>query len=183
MKKFHLLICAASIAFPARHVLAQPAAQAEVTPQPAQRIKPIKAGNGAQAKRAAQRREAADKRDQKTIDEYETLFGRKLTDDQKAQLKKAAEARNEAALAAQEAYQTEFLKVTGVTQKELQAKRREARRKDKVAPDNAANIAEPRLKPADKLAPRGAKRTPHPGNLPDGTPADAPAPAPAPAAQ
>jgi hypothetical protein len=174
MKKIHLLLCVASIAFPARHVLAQPAPQAEITPQPAQRIKPNKA---AQAARKAAQKEVADKRDQRAIEEFETLFGRKLTDEQKTLLKKAAEERNEAALAAQQAYRIEFAKITGVTQKEFQAKRREARRKDKAAPDGAADIQEQRVNKAGKPVRRGDKPTPHPGNLPDGTPADAPTPA------
>lgn len=149
---------------------AQPKEVAEVTPLPANVERPNK-GKGKGKMRGKMQGNGA-KRDQKMIDDFETMFDRKLTDDQKAQIAKAAETRTAAVLAAQEAFNKEFAQIAGVTEKELREKRRAARQKEMGA--NGAN----------ENAARKARRknNQNPGNLPDGTPADAPGVVAAPAA-
>ncbi|HEX8552672.1 MAG TPA: hypothetical protein VF681_14075 [Abditibacteriaceae bacterium] len=149
---------------------AQPGAQAEVAPQPE---------NTRRAARHANRQKAGDnlqataaKRDQKIINDFEAMFGRKLTEAQKTQLLKAASERAAAVKAAQENYNKEFLEITGVTEKELRQKRREMRQKEKGANADGANG-----EAANARRQRRQGKKTHPGNLPDGTPADAPQPA------
>ena len=146
---------------------AQPKEAAEVAPLPANVDRKGKGKNKGNM-RGLMKANAA-KRDQKMVEEFETMFGRKLTDEQKAQLTKAAETRNAALMAAQEAYTKEFAQIAGVTEKELREKRREARQKEMAANGGAANGN------AGNGAKKGrGKKNRNPGNLPDGTPADAP---------
>lgn len=145
--KLSFLLCAATLALPAtlplHSALAQPDVRDTVTPMPANRNRAKKAGKNAAPRRGEMMRQNAAKRDQKQIEEFETLFGRKLTDDEKAQIKKAADERDAAVQAAQTAYMAQFLKVTGVTEKELREKRRAARLNAPAAPAAAPAAGTP----------------------------------------
>lgn len=175
------LLCAVGLALPAAAVYAQPAARAEITPQPEQRIKPVKK----RVKPAAAAREARDKREQRLIEEFEALFGRQLTAEQKTQLNKASAERDAAVLAAQEAYTAQFVKITGVSEKELRLQR--AKMRKEKAPANGAGAAGAAAmgagadapQPLNKPLRKDVKPVRRPvkagaGNLPDGTPTDAP---------
>lgn len=138
--KLSVLLCALSLAVPMHSAVAQPNPADTVTPLPPNK-RPNKAK--AQGPRGDRMRENAAKRDQKAIEEFETLFNRKLTDDEKKQLQKAANDRNAAVLAAQEAYQAQFLKITGVTAQELREKRRAAKANPAAVPAAAPAAVAP----------------------------------------
>lgn len=154
---------------------ANPPVAAEVTPQPAntERAK-ARANRQNKGNARGKMKENVAKRDQKMIEEFETMFGRKLTVDQKTQLSKAAETRNAALMAAQEAYNKEFAQISGVTEKELREKRREARQKEMAANGGAANGGAPNAGAPNAARKARRNKNQNPGNLPDGTPADAP---------
>ncbi len=135
--KLGVLLCAVSLAMPLHCALAQPNTVDTVTPLPPNR--PVKA----KAPRGDRMRDNAAKRDQKAIEEFETLFNRKLTDDDKKQLKKAAADRDAAVLAAQDAYHAQFLKIAGVTEKELREKRRATKPNPAAVPAAAPAVAAP----------------------------------------
>jgi len=128
--KLTALLCAVTLALPLPCALAQPNTVDTVTPLPPNR----RPGKAAGAKRAGRPRDMAAKQDQKMIEEFETLFARKLTDDEKKQFKKAADDRDAAIRAAQDGFKAQFLKITGVTEKELREKRRAARQKPEAVP-------------------------------------------------
>ena len=156
--KWTFLLCAYCMAQSTHPTNAQPEARAEVTPQPAEAVKKPRVPKAGRADANGA------KRDERQIAEFETLFGRKLTAEQLTQLSKAAAERDEAVVAAQKAYQAQFEKITGVSQREFRAQRQKARLQNNPA-DGAGAAAKP---------PRAGKGKTHPGNLPDGTPADAP---------
>jgi hypothetical protein len=82
-------------------------------------IKP--ASNNLEKARAASSARAFEK----TVTQFETDFGRKLTEDQRAQLRIALAERAAAQRAAQEQYNTRFSQITGVSQDEIKARKRE----------------------------------------------------------
>lgn len=109
------------VTLPGLVVQAQPPAKAEVDPQPVERIRKPRAARKAKAN-------APVKQDQ-LVQNFEAVFGRKLTADQEAQLKKATEDREAATRAAQQAWRTQFSQITGVTETELKQKQRELRQR------------------------------------------------------
>lgn len=116
-------------------VQAQPPAKAEVDPQPVERIRKPRA--------ARQPKAAAPAKQDQLVQNFEVLFGRKLTAEQETQLKKATEDREAATRAAQQTWRTQFSQITGVTENELKQKQRKLRQKK---PNGAAQ-------PAAKAAP------------------------------
>jgi hypothetical protein len=107
-------------------VQAQPDARAQVAPQPVENVKRKRQkGAGQAGARVAQ--------PDKMVTNFEEMFGRKLTDEQKAELTKASQERQAAMRAAQQQWMQQFLKVTGVTEGEYRAKLKESRKKKKDA--------------------------------------------------
>jgi len=143
-------------------VVAQPPAKAEVEPQPLEKIKKPRVPKANKENKA---NKAKEPQPDDLLKNFEALFGRKLTDDETAQLKKATAARQAAIRAAQDDWRKQFLQITGVTEAELKQKQREARLKNK---DN---------KDARKPMPKQPDQ--QPAEKPDAEPANAEMPAPA----
>jgi hypothetical protein len=78
---------------------------------------------------------------QKTVTQFETDFGRKLTEDQKAQLRTAMAERAAAQRAALEQYNTRFSQITGVSQDEIKTKKRDLAKQRRDAKKAARNTA------------------------------------------
>lgn len=131
------------LAMPSLVVQAQPPAKAEVDPQPVERTRKPRAARQNKVKPAR-----VDKQD-KLVENFEALFGRKLTTEQLTQLKKATEEREAATRAAQQAWRAQFSQITGVTETELKQKQRDLRQKN----DNAAKAAPAKAPLADAVQP------------------------------
>jgi hypothetical protein len=153
--------------------LAQPA-PAEVAPQPKEQTAADKAArqqarrqnalnrqNPARQNAGRQKGEALQKamrqiRPEILVNNFEAMFGRKLTADETQKVTAASTTRDAAVEAANETWVKQFLLTTGMTEQELMQKQREFRQKQREARLNQPGVA-PR---AGNRPLRGGRETP-----------------------
>ena len=121
-----LFLCGLSLCASAQPAADQPPANPPAAqPDGAKKLRRNKAAQPARKKDPA-----------KEIGAVEAMMGAPLTDVQKTQLRDAIEAREEAIHQARQAYETQLSQITGLTQTQLRAKKREANKRKRAEAAN-----------------------------------------------